>query len=77
MIDRYNPLPLYVQLADLIEADIKAGKYAPGQVLPSEDHIRQTYGVARGTVRVAMGVLRERGVIVTMPYRGHYVAPER
>jgi GntR family transcriptional regulator len=72
-----NPLsstPLYQQLADLLEGQINSGKLKPGQPLPSELHLQQTYGVARGTVRQAMRALRERGLIVTIQARGSFVA---
>ncbi|GIG92106.1 GntR family transcriptional regulator [Plantactinospora endophytica] len=73
MIDEMSPTPFYVQLADLLAKRIEDGELEPGQLLPSEAHIQQQYGVARGTVRAALKLLRERGLIVTMPQRGSYV----
>lgn len=72
-----NPLsatPLYQQLADLLAGQIERGELRPGQPLPSELHLQQTYDVSRGTVRSAMRVLRERGLVVTVQARGTYVA---
>ncbi|MEH1013392.1 GntR family transcriptional regulator [Micromonospora sp. CPCC 206060] len=74
MVDPMNPTPLYVQLADVLAAQIGAGELRPRQPLPSETQLRQTYGVARGTVRAAVALLRERGLVVTLPQRGTYVA---
>jgi GntR family transcriptional regulator len=68
-----SPTPLYVQLADLLTKQIEDGDLAPGRPLPSETQLRQEYGVARGTVRAAVALLRERGLVVTMPQRGTYV----
>ncbi|MEO3745254.1 winged helix-turn-helix domain-containing protein [Plantactinospora sp. B5E13] len=62
-----------MQLADLLEKKIEKGELAPGQLLPSEIHLRQEYGVARGTVRSAVALLRDRGLVVTLPQRGTYV----
>jgi DNA-binding GntR family transcriptional regulator len=76
MIDPLSPTPLYVQLADLIAAQIKRGELKPRQPLPSETTLRQQYGVSRGTVRAAVRLLRDRGVIVTIRARGSYVAPK-
>lgn len=73
MVDPMSPTPLYVQLADVLAAQIKAGELQPRQPLPSETQLRQTYGVARGTVRAAVALLRERGLVVTLPQRGTYV----
>lgn len=73
MVDPMDPTPLYQQLANTIEAKIQAGELAPRQPLPSETQLRQEYGVARGTVRQAVALLRERGLVVTIPQRGTYV----
>ncbi|MFC4107854.1 GntR family transcriptional regulator [Micromonospora zhanjiangensis] len=74
MIDLMSPTPLYVQLADLLAGRIADGDLAPRQPLPSESTLQQEYGVSRGTVRAAMALLRERGLVVTIPQRGTYVA---
>ena len=72
-----NPLsavPLYRQLADLLAGQIERGELRPGQPLPSELHLQQTYDVSRGTVRMAMRELRERGLVITVQARGTFVA---
>lgn len=69
-----DPRPLYEQLADAIAEQIERGELAPGQILPSEPYLMGEHGVARGTVRAAMRVLRERGLIVTLPGKGSFVA---
>ena len=73
----WKPTPLrlmYEQIADHIAARIEAGELAPGAKLPPERELAEEYGVAYNTVRRAMDVLRERGLIVTMHGRGTYVA---
>lgn len=69
-----SPVALYVQVADLIEARIKRGQLKPGLPIPSEKAIQEEYSVARGTARQAVRLLRERGLVVTIPQRGTYVA---
>lgn len=76
MVDEMSPVALYIQLADLLEARIKSGEFPPRKPIPSEPHIQQEYGVARGTVRAALRLLRERGLVVTMPARGTYVTEQ-
>ncbi|SCF06726.1 winged helix-turn-helix domain-containing protein [Micromonospora mirobrigensis] len=73
-LDPLSPEPLYVQLADAITKQIQAGKLVPRRPIPSEEQLRQEFGVARGTVRQAVKLLRERGLVVTVPQRGTYVA---
>ncbi|MFI2709644.1 GntR family transcriptional regulator [Micromonospora sp. NPDC018662] len=70
-------MPLYRQLADLLAKQIEEGTLRPGQPLPSELHLQQTYGVARGTVRMAMRELRDRGLVITVHARGTFVAEQR
>jgi GntR family transcriptional regulator len=73
MVNPLDPTPLYRQLADLLAAKIESGEYRPEQLLPSEPYLMQEYGLARGTVRAAMQLLRERGLIITIQARGSYV----
>lgn len=77
MVDEMSPVALYIQLADLLEARIRSGEFPPRKPIPSEPHIQQEYGVARGTVRAALRLLRERGLVVTMPARGTYVTERK
>ncbi|WP_281179081.1 MULTISPECIES: winged helix-turn-helix domain-containing protein [Actinoplanes] len=72
-IDPLAPTPLYVQLADLLAGMIERGELAEGASLPSESYLQQEHGLARGTVRSAVRLLRERGLVTTAPQRGTYV----
>jgi DNA-binding GntR family transcriptional regulator len=65
---------LYARVADDIAARIASGELAPGTRLRSERELAEHYGVAYHTVRRAMKVLRERGLIATIHGRGTFVA---
>jgi DNA-binding GntR family transcriptional regulator len=43
--------------------------------VPSEATLEQDFGVGRDTVRKALAVLRDEGVIFTLQARGSYVGP--
>jgi GntR family transcriptional regulator len=43
--------------------------------LPSESTLVQEHGVSRGTARRAVAVLRDEGLVFTVPQRGTYVGP--
>lgn len=73
MIDPRGPVPAYVQVADIIAARIASGELQAGRPIPSEESMRQEFGVARGTVRRAVAELRTRGLVFTVPMRGSYV----
>ncbi|WP_113703806.1 GntR family transcriptional regulator [Nonomuraea lactucae] len=74
-VDPLDPTPLWQQLANVIRDQIKAGEYAPRQMLPSEAHMQQEHDVSRGTVRRAMKALGEQGWVTTIQGRGSYVRP--
>ncbi|WP_030201421.1 winged helix-turn-helix domain-containing protein [Streptomyces sp. NRRL S-87] len=63
----------YVKLADVIADDITSGKLAPGAALAGERAMTQFYGVSIGTVRRAVALLRERGLVATLPAKGTFV----
>ncbi len=65
---------MYEQVAEHVAARIEAGELAPGAKLPPERELAAEYGVAYNTMRSAMEILRDRGLVVTMHGRGTYVA---
>jgi DNA-binding GntR family transcriptional regulator len=68
-----DPTPLYVQLADILRQMITSGELPPRSLVPSESYLQQEHGVSRGTVRMAIGILREEGLVVTIAGRGTFV----
>jgi DNA-binding GntR family transcriptional regulator len=68
---------VYVQLADHLAARIDAGEWQPGDRLPPERDLAGEYGVAYHSVRRAMGILRDRGYVVSLHGRGTYAADRR
>jgi DNA-binding GntR family transcriptional regulator len=77
MIDHDSDVPVYVQLADLLRAQIESGELAPRRPIPSIRTLQQRYEVADGTVKKAIQVLREEGLVRTVIGRGVYVSPKR
>ncbi|MFM9585807.1 GntR family transcriptional regulator [Streptomyces caniscabiei] len=65
---------VYMQLADHIAERIAKGDLRPGARLPGERDLAAEYGVAHLTVRRATRELRERGLVVTLPAKGTFVA---
>lgn len=76
-LDRDGPVPVYQQIADIIEGQIKGGTLQPGRRIPSEKDLVDTYGVARETARRAVQELRDRGLVHTVAHRGTYVTDSR
>ncbi|HEY9370480.1 winged helix-turn-helix domain-containing protein [Streptomyces sp.] len=61
----------YVELAEILRAQVTDGQIRPGQRLPSEATLAQTYGVATKTARAALMQLRNEGLAVSV--RGYGV----
>jgi GntR family transcriptional regulator len=75
MVDPLAGRPVYQQLADLLRDGIASGKYPPRTPLPSAKTLSQEHGIAVGTVMRAFDLLREEGLIRTVPGRGVWVVP--
>jgi len=73
VIDPLGPDFAYIQVANDIATRIDLGEIS--HKLPAERALAEEYGVAYQTVRHAMKVLRERGLIITRQGRGTFVAP--
>lgn len=65
---------VYAALADHIAHRIQVGDLRPGARLPGERDLAAEYGVALGTVRRGVEELRERGLVVTLPSKGTFIA---
>jgi GntR family transcriptional regulator len=76
-VDPDSATPVYVQVADILRARIEAGQLLPDRPVPSETQLQQEFGVARGTARKAIALLRDQGLVVTVKGRGSYVNPGR
>jgi GntR family transcriptional regulator len=78
-VPEINPrgaLPPYRQIAAWLRSRIEAGDFRPGEdPLPSEKDLIGLFGVARDTARRAIEVLRDEGLVETIPQRGSYVLP--
>jgi len=73
-VDHGAPEPAYQQLVDILRARIAKGEWRSGP-LPSVKQLQQEYGVGRDTALRAVEILREEGLVFTVPRRGTYVSP--
>jgi len=76
MIDRESPIPPYRQVANAIRSRIKAGDIPPGRRIPSLVELEAEFDVARDTLRKAVQVLKDEGLVETVPGMGVYVKRE-
>ena len=64
-IDQASYEPVYRQLARILRDRIQSGELRPGDPLPSESTLAQTFDVGRDAVRDALALLRSEGLVVT------------
>jgi DNA-binding GntR family transcriptional regulator len=72
-IDPTGPVPPYRQIAEIIRKRIKSGEYPKDSRIPTESEMVETWEVARTTARRTIALLREEGLVYTVPQRGTYV----
>ena len=79
-IDPRRSAPIYVQLAAILREQIRAGRIEPDTALPSKRELQERYHVSPGTSERAFKILRDEGLVRTVPGRGVFVVevlPER
>lgn len=74
-IDREAFEPAYSQLASILRQSMAQGLLRPGDQLPSEAQIVERYGVSHMTVRRAINILVDQGVVIAEQGRGTFVRP--
>ncbi len=67
--------PIYIQLAQSLRLQIVEGKIVSGEALPSERDLCALMGASRVTVRKAIEVLIEEGLLSRRQGSGTYVTP--
>lgn len=65
---------LWIAISDSLTGDIAAGRYRPGDKLPTEADLSARFGVNRHTVRRALQAMADRGLIHTRRGAGAFVA---
>lgn len=63
-LDRSSPVPLYFQVADQVERAIVSGSLGPGAKLENEISLAQSLGLSRPTMRQAIQLLVDKGMVV-------------
>jgi GntR family transcriptional regulator len=74
MVSPMASRPEYLRIADALREQIRDGTYPSGAKLPSERELRERFAVgSAGTVRAALGQLRDEGLVVAYQGKGVFV----
>jgi len=74
--DRVTGWRVYTKIADRLREEIASGQYTEGDVLPTEAAMALRFQVARNTVRRALVVLEDDGLIRPATSAGRVVTPD-
>lgn len=68
-----KPLPIYQQIAELLGRQIRAGYWRQGERLPTEAELADQLNVAVGTLRKALALLEDQGILQRIQGSGTYL----
>ena len=71
----FELLPAYIRVAEDLRSQFGKPGYEYGQFLPSEHVLSESYRLSRGTIRKALNILAEDGLISRQPGRGTLIVP--
>ncbi|HDC92410.1 MAG TPA: GntR family transcriptional regulator, partial [Candidatus Acetothermia bacterium] len=72
-VRRKGNRPLYVQIKEILEKDIRKGVFQPGERFPTERELCERFGVSRITIRQALQELVKDGLLYRHQGSGSYV----
>lgn len=67
-------VPLYIQVASVMRRRIETKQWQPGEKIPTLVELEREFQVARVTVRQAVDILREEGLLRSQQGRGTFAA---
>jgi len=67
---------LYQKVYEELKKDIESGILAPGTKISSEKQLASKYGISTITVKTALGMLTEEGLVKRVPGKGTFVADQ-
>ena len=73
-LKRNSSIPVSQQLADYIQTNIENKRLEPGQQLPKTADIVKKVGVGNHTLKEALKILKDMGLIRTIPGKGTFVS---
>jgi len=77
VIDPYNVVPKYHQLAAILRKKITDGDWPPQSPIPSERQLEMIYHVSRPTIRQAIELLIHEGYLYREHGKGTFVMPQK
>jgi len=77
VLDKASAQPLYQQLEEYLRSQIDTGKLHPGDRIPGELELAESYGISRMTARRAIDAMVLDGTLFRQPGKGTFVAKRK
>ncbi|MEG6574662.1 GntR family transcriptional regulator [Caldibacillus debilis] len=74
IINKHDPKPIYLQIANWMREKIYSNEWEVDEKIPSENELMKLLDVSRGTLKKAISVLIEEGLLVQIQGKGTFVA---
>ncbi len=73
-VDPYDIIPKYYQLFEILRQQIEDGYWQPHEAIPSERELENHYNVSRTTIRQALTLLVNKGLLYRAHGKGTFVS---
>ena len=73
IVDRENPVPMYIQVVNWITSMLQSSGYDVGSKLPSEGDLAKKFQLNRNTIRHAISVMVQQGLLEKQKGVGTFV----
>ncbi len=73
-IDFKNEKPLYLQLVEVVKQRVISSNWQQGMKIPSENELAKEFNLSVGTVKKALGVLGQEGILFRRQGQGTFIA---
>ena len=77
LLNPKSPVPLHMQLEEIIRKKIREGSWAENEKIPSENELSRQYGLSRMTVRNVLLRLSQEGILYRVQGKGTFVKTEK
>jgi DNA-binding GntR family transcriptional regulator len=74
-LDGLSGIARYLQVAHVIESEVRSEAWPIGQPVPSQVQLSQRFGIAKAAAAKSHAWLAERGYVVAVPGVGMVVTP--
>ncbi|HOJ17740.1 MAG: GntR family transcriptional regulator [Ignavibacteriales bacterium] len=76
-ISKLKLAPIYYNIFEELLGEVESGKLGPNEKFPSENDLCQRFNVSRGTIREALKLLEQHGVITRTQGKGTFITEKK